>query len=293
VLQGRMARGGSSGEALLSEGELWLQPFGTWANQDERDGVAGFEVDTHGLVFGGDAALSEQARVGLAFAYANSQVDGDSRVAPNSADMDLYQLIGYGSYDFDAATQLSWQLDYGQGRTDGKREILFMGSTAKSSYDSHIVHAGVALSHRYSLGQATELVPMLRADYTWIKDESYTEKGADALNLDVDSRTTDSLILGLEGELRHAFDERLLGLLKLGVGYDVIGEQATITSAYSGEPGLSFVTKGLDPSPWLGRVGLGLEYHVSDTVELRANYDAAVREDFLSHTASLTARWAF
>lgn len=293
VLQGRMGSGRSSGEALLSGGELWLQPFGTWADQDSRDGVAGFEVNTYGLVFGGDAAISEQTRLGLALAYAGSQVDGDSRTAPNSADMDIYQLIGYGSHDFDAATQLTWQVDYGQGRTDGEREILFMGTTAKSNYDSQIAHVGLGLSHSYSLGQATELVPTLRADYTWIKDESYREKGAGALNLDVDSRTTDSLILGLDGELQHTFNERLMGMLKLGVGYDVIGEQATITSAYSGEPGLSFTTQGLDPSPWLGRAGMGLEYRVSDTVELSANYDASFREDFLSHTASLNARWAF
>ena len=292
VLKGRI-KGQSSGEALLSEGELWLQPFGTWARQDKRDGVAGFDVDTHGLVFGGDVALSAQGRVGLAIAYANSRVDGDSQAAPNSAEMDLYQLIGYGSYDLDAATQLSWQLDYGQGRTDGKRQILFMGSTAKSSYTSHIAHAGIALSHDYVISDATTLTPALRADYSWIRDEGYREKGADALNLDVDSRTTDSLILGLDGELVHAFDARLQATAKLGVGYDVLNEQASITSAYAGAPGLGFVTEGLEPSPWLARAGLGLSYRVSDSAELSANYDAEYREDFLSHSASLTARWAF
>ncbi|WP_422911748.1 autotransporter outer membrane beta-barrel domain-containing protein [Pseudomonas sp. MAC6] len=292
VLQGRI-KGQASGEALLSEGELWLQPFGTWASQDKRDGVAGFDVDTHGLVFGGDASLSSRSRVGLAIAYANSRVDGDSKAAPNSAEMDLYQLIGYGSYDLDAATQLSWQLDYGQGRTDGKRQILFMGTTAKSNYTSHIAHAGIALSHDYAISQATTLTPALRADYSWIRDESYRETGADALNLDVDSRTTDSLILGLDGELVHAFDARLQATAKLGVGYDVLNEQASITSAYAGAPGLGFVTKGLKPSPWLARAGMGLTYRVSDSAELSANYDAEYREDFLSHSASLTARWAF
>ena len=45
--------------------------------------------------------------------------------------------------------------------------------------------------------------PTLRADYSWIRDEGYREKGADALNLDVDSRTTDSLILGLDAHGVH------------------------------------------------------------------------------------------
>lgn len=293
VLQGRMGRGLSSGGALLGSGELWLQPFGTWADQDARDGVAGFDVETYGLVLGGDVAASAHARVGAALAYANSQVDSDSAVAPHSADIDLYQLTGYGTHTIDTVTEMTWQLGYGQGHTDGVRRIPFMGRKATSDYISHIAHAAIDLGRAYALSEATRLTPTLRLDYTWIRDESYREKGAGALNLKVEGRTTESLIPGLDGELLHTFNKQLQGLVKVGVGYDVLNEQATVTSAYSGEPGLSFVTRGLEPSPWLGRAGIELEYRLNDTLDLSANYAASFREDFLSQTASLTGRWAF
>lgn len=293
ALDGRFAQGRSSGEETLGEGELWLKPFGSWADQSKRDGVTGFDVDTYGLIIGGDAAVSEQTRLGLAFAYASSNIDGDSQAAPNSADVDLYQLLAYGSHDLAPATQLTFQVGYGQGRTEGQRSILFMGSEAESDYDSQIFSAGVGLNRSFQLSEATVLTPEVRLDYTRVDDDSYTERGAGALNLEVDSHSSESLVLGLGGELEHALNERLKARVKLGVGYDTINEQASLTSAYAGEPGLAFVTHGLDPSPWLGRVGTGLSYRVNDTTELSASYDAEYREDFLNQTVSLKARWAF
>lgn len=295
VVQARVSqgRGLSSGDEVLGDRELWVKTFGSWGDQNERNGVSGFEVNSQGIVFGADAAINPQSRVGLAFAYAKSDINGDSKAAPNSADMDMYQLIGYGSYDLDDATQLTYQLDYGQGRTEGKRKILFMGTEAKSRYDSQVVHAGVGLGHTLRLGQATELTPSVRADCTWVGDEGYRETGAGALNLDVDRRDSESLVLGADAELVHLFSERLSTSLKLGVGYDTIGERASLTSAYAGEPGLSFRTQGLDPSPWLGRGGVGVSYRVTDSTELSANYDAEYREDFLNQSASLKVRWAF
>ncbi|MBV6290097.1 autotransporter outer membrane beta-barrel domain-containing protein [Pseudomonas sp. MAFF 301350] len=295
VVQARVSqgRGLSSGDEVLGDRELWVKTFGSWGDQNERNGVSGFEVNSQGIVFGADAAINPQSRVGLAFAYAKSDINGDSKAAPNSADMDMYQLIGYGSYDLDDATQLTYQLDYGQGRTDGKRQILFMGTEAKAKYDSQIVHAGVALGHTLRLGEATELTPSVRADYTWVEDEGYRETGAGALNLDVDRRDSESLVLGADAELVHLFSDRLSTRLKLGVGYDTIGERASLTSAYAGAPGLSFRTQGLDASPWLGRGGVGVSYRVTDSTELSADYDAEYREDFLNQSASLKVRWAF
>lgn len=293
VVDGRLAQGRSSGEETLGERELWLKPFGSWTDQDERDGVAGFDIETHGLIIGGDAAVGEQTRLGLAFAYANSNIDGDSQVAPNSADVDFYQLMAYGSHDLAPATQLAFQVGYGQGRTEGQRSILFMGSEAESDYDSQVFSAGLGLNHGFQLGEATVLTPELRVDYTRIDDDSYTEHGAGVLSLEVDGHDSESLVLGLGSELEHALSERLKARLELGVGYDTINEQASLTSAYVGAPGLAFVTRGIDPSPWLGRVGTGLSYRISDTTELTASYDAEYREDFLNQTATLKARWAF
>ena len=83
------------------------------------------------------------------------------------------------------------QIDAGQGKNTGQRVITFAGSTAHASYDSYSAHAGVGIGRSYTLNEKTDITPSVRADYTWIKEKSYTETGADVLNLSVDGRTTD------------------------------------------------------------------------------------------------------
>ena len=84
--------------------------------------------------------------------------------------------------------------------------------------------------------------------------------GAGALNLSVDGRTTQSLIMLLAGRLDHQLDDRTTLIASVGAGYDALTRQAAITATFAGAPGASFVTHGIDPSPWLARGGLGLGY---------------------------------
>ena len=79
----------------------------------------------------------------------------------------------------------------------------------------------------------------------------------------------------------------------LGAGYDFLSKQSSLTSAFAGAPSAAFTTKGIEPSKWLGRGGLGLVNKVSDTFELSARYDIEFREGFTNQTGSVKARWAF
>ena len=286
-------QGRSSGEGFYGDEKLWLKPFGSWVDQDDRNNVAGYDANIHGLVIGADAALSEADRLGVAFAYSRSDVDSNSSVARQSAVVDSYQLVLFGNHALDAATRFDYQLDVGRHDNDGQRDIGFMGSTAKANYDSWSAHLGGALSHSLQLSEQTRFTPAVRADYTWIRDESYRESGAGALNLNVDSRTTDALVVGLDGSLEHDLSERLILTAKLGVGYDLINEQASITSAFAGEPSANFTTDGLDPSPWITTGGLNLAYQANEQTQVSVGYDVEGREDFSNQTVSAKVRWAF
>lgn len=290
LLQGR-----SSGDGFLGDEQLWMKAFGGWADQDDREGVSGYDADTSGFVLGSDAALSAVDRLGLAFAYARSDVNGNSSVARQSAKVDSFLAMLYGSHDLSEATVLDYQLDAGRHNNEGQRDIDFGGlqHQAEADYSSWSAHAGAALSHRLQWTEQTRFIPALRLDYSWMRDEAYDEKGAAALNLEVDDNRTEALILGVDGQLDHALSERLSLSAKLGLGYDLINDQASLTSAFAGAPTASFVTRGLDPSPWVKTAGLGLSYRANEQTELSAAYDLEGREDFLNQTASVKVRWAF
>lgn len=285
-------RGLSSGDAL-SNGNLWIKTFGSWAEQNERSGISGYDANTKGLAIGADTAVSETTRLGLAFAYAQTDLDSDSRVAPQSAQIDTFQLIGYGSYALSADTELNFQLDAGQNRNESKRHMPFADATAHADYNGYNVHAGIGIGHNMRLSEQLTFVPSARADYTWIGTDSYHEKGAGALDLDVDSNDTEELLLSIDGKLNYALSEATLLSANLGAGYDVIDENGTITSTYAGAPGAAFRTQGLDLEPWLARAGLGLIHTLSGGTEVSLRYDAEARSDFTNQGASVKARWAF
>ncbi|MDD2054795.1 autotransporter domain-containing protein [Pseudomonas putida] len=295
VIQARQESnsGLSSGDVPAAEKNLWIKSFGSWADQSERSGVSGYDANTKGLAIGADTAVSDSTRLGVAFAYAKTKVDSDSKIAPQDSEIDTFQLIGYGSYALSPDTELNFQVDAGQNKNQGKRHMPFANATAKSDYDSYSAHAGVGLGHTLRFSEQLTFVPSVRADYTWIGEESYHEKGAGALDLGVDSRNAEELILGADGKLNYNLGPSTVLSANLGVGYDVINERASITSTYAGAPGAAFSTRGLDPEPWLGRAGLGLSHTLNNGTELSVRYDAESRSDFLNQGASVKARWNF
>lgn len=295
VIQARIEnnRGLSSGDGFGGDKYVWIKPFGSWADQDNRNGVAGFKANTYGTVFGVDGTFLRDLRLGAAFAVARGDINGKSDVAPNSASVNVYQLIGYGSYSLSDTVDLNFQVDAGRNKTNGQRLISLTSNIATSQYDSDTAHVGVGVGKLYQLTGDTALTPSIRMDYTWIKERGYTETGAGLLNLTIGSRSTDQLVIGGDGKLMHKLGDHTTVLGTLGVGYDTTNKQASISAAYAGAPDAAFVTYGLKPSPWLARGGLGITYKTNDGLELSGRYDVEYRESFLNQTASLKLRWLF
>ena len=291
VIEGQT--GHSSGDMAFTDQHAWVKPFGSWAEQDDINGVSGYDASTYGIVLGSDARLSDKQRLGVAFGYSNSNVDSNSAVAGQSADVNSYQFIVYGSHSLNETTDINFQADIGHHNTEGTRQSALMSTTASSDYNSWSAHFGAGLSREYTLSEKTKLTPTVRFDYTAIRDESYTETGAGALNLSVDSNTTEELVLGLGGKLTHEVSDAATLTAKLGVGYDVMDQKDSITAAFAGAPSATFVTEGLDSSPWLVNAGVGIVNQVSDSVEFSANYAIDARDDFTNQTASVKVRWMF
>ena len=231
--------------------------------------------------------------IGLSFAYAITTVTGNSTIAPNSADVDVYQLTGYGSFAADASTQINYQIGLGKLSTEGSRDIPLAGLTARSQYDSNVFAAAVDARRTFQQGDTTTLTPSISAAYTQIRDDAYTETGAGGLNLDVSERSSEELVLGVDGRVDYQLGFNALVTANLGVAYDAMQSQNSITAAFAGAPGAAFTTLGLDPSPWMTRGGFGLSHTAANGMEISARYDVEFRNDFLNQTASVNLRWDF
>ncbi|WP_198155943.1 autotransporter family protein [Herbaspirillum autotrophicum] len=285
----------STGEDVISDKQIWAKPFGSWAKQGDRNGVSGFDARTGGLVVGADGVLTEHDRLGAAFAYAHTNVSGNDSSTAQSAKIDSYQAMLYGSHSIDERTELSWQGDLGLNRTDGERGINFGGLNrrATSNYNGWSAHVGTGVARVFSLNDAISVAPSLRLDYTSLTTRGYTETGAGALNLQVDSQRTEELIVAAESKLSYAVAADTTIVANLGVGYNLLAKSAQITSTFVGG-GSAFSTEGLEPSPWTLRGGAGLILHRQGGTEVTARYDAeANRSGFSNQTVSLKVRQSF
>lgn len=294
IIQARQSQvsGLSSGDGIIGDNNVWVKPFGTWSDQGTDDGVTGYDADTYGVIGGVDGAVSDDLRLGVALTYANTDVDShDSR---NKMDVNSYHASMYGSYALDPSTEVNFQIGGGYSQADSKRIINFGGldRVAKGDIDGYAFQTGVGVGHSIALADGTSLTPAMRLDYNLMHNSSYTEKDAGALNLDVDSQTTDQLIPSLSARLDHEFGQGFTFKANAGVGYDVLNDRNSITASFVGG-GSSFVTNGIEPSPWVVHSGVGVSYDVADDLDVTLRYDREDRGEFDAQTASLRLQKKF
>lgn len=272
---------------------MWLRGFGGWADQNDRGGVSGFKSRTGGMVIGADAPVTDKVRAGGAFTYARSNINGNSATAPNSVDVDTYELVGYASYNLDPQTDINYQFDIGQNKAKSQRQILFNSTTALSNFDSVAVHGSVGIGRVFPLAEHTNMTPSVRVDYTHMRTEGYEETGAGPLNLAVEAQTYREFLFTGDFKLAHQLSKHTKLVGNVSASYDFVNKQAQTTSSFVGG-GPTFVTDGLKVSPWLYRAGIGLIHEDVSGMEYSARYDAEARTSgYLNQTVSVRLRWTF
>ena len=108
----------------------------------------------------------------------------------------------------------------------------------------------------------------------------------------MNGQSVGQFIVGVDGKVTHKLSDTTTLLANLGVGYDTMAKQSSVTAAFAGG-GAAFSTLGINPSPTVVRGGIGLVMKSSKTVEVTARYDVEARTGFTDQTVSVKARWPF
>lgn len=296
VVHDRMGggQGLSSGDQLLKDRVAWAQPFYSWTGQSERKGVAGYDADSYGLAVGADGQVSKEWRLGAAISVAKAEVDGDSPVTRDNLDIETAQASLYATGQLSEATRLNLQAGVGASGNDSSRHIQFggMNRLANGDYASWHTLLDAEVEHLNTVNSKTTLTAYLRGQYAHVRTEGYDETGAGALNLRVDDNDEDSLIVTIGGKGAYAVSEQVKLTGHLGVGYDLMAGQASVSAAFTGG-GPTFVTEGLNPSPYVMRGGIGFEMLAANGLTVTAQYDVDGREDYTSQVASIKFQMPF
>ncbi|WP_419777870.1 autotransporter domain-containing protein [Malaciobacter marinus] len=286
-------RGANSGDDMLSNDNAWYKAFVSKASQDDKDGYDGYDFDSYGFAIGADKEFGNNSRFGLAFVYASGDIDTNN--VSQSSDLDIYNLVAYGSTPiFDKDTFLFYQLSLGIQDTKTSRKENTTNTTATSDFNGKIASASLRLIKNMQLNDNLLFVPTIRGMYTYMKNPSYKESGANNLNLKVDKFSTSSFKLGIGADFEYKLNNSFTLLSNAMINYDLKQSDNTSTSSYAGSSDLAFTTKGMDLSKFSYEAGIGFKTNFSEDVDFRFEYNYEGRDSsFSNQTLSGKISWKF
>lgn len=228
-------QGMSSGDEALDK-TVWIKAFGGKADQAGRDGFAGSDSKVLGMMAGADRMLENGLVLGLAAAYANTNVDMNDFRSGDSANIKTYQLTGYFAKNFERWF-LQGMLSYAYQDYDTKRNTHLTG-VARGSFNGNMIGTRVVAGLPFQLTEVYTLTPSIGVEAYRINQDGFKEKGAGVLSLDVGSSDADRVrsLMGLElGMLKVLADgSRIHPSIKAGWRHDFIRDGMTTTSSFVG-----------------------------------------------------------
>ncbi|MBB4632701.1 autotransporter outer membrane beta-barrel domain-containing protein [Sphingosinicella soli] len=205
---------------------VWIQQTGNFFSKKDRESDPGFDGNSYGLTAGGDYLIGERAALGGGLSFISSEVkpDGlsDSPLVVKNLQGDIYTTIKFGRLFVDATA------GYAMNDYRSRRVINFGGldREAGAKFSGSQISGNLTVGYEMPLGGRLRVTPSNNINVLKVKQDGYTEDGADALNLDIESvsfdlvRGTSKLALGYgiplgDGELwlemRGAYIYRLAG----------------------------------------------------------------------------------
>jgi len=287
--------GFAAGEGSEMNKAFWIKPFASIIRQDTHKGVSGFDADTRGLSGGIDGMANENVRLGVSLAYSDTDIEGKG-TGKSQVDIKSYQMNVYGDYTADKF-YIEGMAGYSFNDLDSSRTIAFGGinRTASATYDANQLMVSFGVGAPIKAGSdGAYFTPTVGLAYTNVSTDAFTETGAGGLNLN-SSPDDVSVLNGTLGAKFHTSIAAGAGtfqpMMRLGLAYDFIGDDATTTAQYSGG-GAAFKANGAETEQFSGNGGLGVAY-LGDNYNIGANYDVDVKSDFIGHSASVNVKVGF
>lgn len=226
--------GGTSCSARVQTGSnrAWLRSYGSFGELESDNNATGANYDNAGVALGIETDAGGSAILGVALGYTNTDLDENK--SQDKAEINSYEAALYGKINnLPLGAYIAGDIGYAFHDIDTERQIDFslIDRQAKSDQDNHSVFSGLEIGRSFTIwddknndlsssaeprvSQWTSLsiVPHIGFDYVHQFRESFQERGANALNLDINGEDNDSL------RIKAGFETR--ALLNLG-GWNIV-----------------------------------------------------------------------
>ena len=275
-------QGMASGD-VLSESAIWVQTMAGRTDMDDTSKAKGYDADSYGFAFGGEAKVFDVAKVGVGFAYNNTDVDGFLR----QTDVDGYTAFVYGEYKpsnwfVNGIMSYTWA-DYEETKS-------VLGTSVRADYDVETFGIQAMTGCDIKLAQFF-VTPEVGLRYFHISQDSYT----DTAGMKVASTSEDVLTGVIGARIGTAFEATPTMTIRpefsLAMTYDVV--QADNNSFVTLANGASYTVNGETLDNFGIEAGLAATAEIGDNVEVSLSYEGAFRGDYQNHMGIINAKYKF
>ncbi|ARN73240.1 autotransporter outer membrane beta-barrel domain-containing protein [Oceanicoccus sagamiensis] len=291
--------GAVAGDPMAVYG-FWVQAYDNDTDQDIRDAVDGFDAYTYGIAIGMDMPLSERTSMGVAFSYADTDVEG--KVESNDMVIDSYRVALYGSYNADDY-YFDSQFAYARNEYDIDRLIDPVLSSDGSELIANSSHEGHQFSVRLRGGYpiATEgnwfITPKVELDYTYLSEDDYREKDVGNLGLTVATQDVEVLIAGVGIKFAYPIttENEITWVPEFGVDYlyDFVGDEVEVDSNFIGVSAGGFITNGASAEKEMYKASFRMRAFGQERFSFSAGVDYIEKDDYTSQSLIATMRYDF
>jgi len=287
----------STGDDYFKGLDIWAQGLGDYAHQDQRGLSNGYNATTWGISGGADIPVYDNlVRLGLGSGYGQTFVRSKDNAARTDIDSVPFMLYaGYQGVGHPVYIDTIFTFNYNMYKSSRQ---IYVGSaierTANADYNGQQYSAYFEGGYSFFY-KKLRTTPMASFQYMHLHTASYTETGADALNLNVDSQDYDMAQTGLGIKVAYPFENKSYTLtpdLHFKWLYDWIGDNQATTASFAGG-GTSFGTQGFDPAQSGYDLGVRLTLNTKYRITLDLSYDFLLKEDYYEHTGILNVRYSF
>ena len=276
-------QGMSSGDNIFERASLWVQGLFNKSKLDDKANVKGFDADSNGIAMGAEKHINDNTKVGLGYAYTNTDIDGFLR----STDVDTHTAFVYGEYK-----PSNWYVNgiASYGWSDYSEDKNVLGVGVKSDYD--VETFGLQAMTGYDMQMKNfGLTPEVGLRYVHISQDGYT----DSAGQKVSGEDSDILtgVIGAKVSKNFALENgmNLKPEARIAATYDLMNDDTN--SVVTLANGSAYTVEGEALDRFGMEFGAGLTAEVNNNVELSLGYEGKFRQDYQDHTGLLNAKYNF
>ena len=283
---GSISTGGegmASGDSIFKRGAMWVQGLFNKSKLDDTSKAKGFDADSSGIAFGAEKFVTDDTKVGIGYAYTNTDIDGFTR----STDVDTHTAILYGEYK-----PSNWYVNgiatYGWSDYEESKSVAGVG--VKADYD--VETFGLQAMTGYDMNvNGLGITPEAGLRYVHIKQDAYKDSADQRV-----SANDSDILTGVIGAKVSKNFELSNGMnikpeVRVAATYDLFNDD--VNSVVTLANGSAYAVEGEALDRFGMEFGAGVTAEVNDNVELSLGYEGKFREDYQDHTGLINAKYKF